>query len=252
MRALITNDDGIDSPGIATLTRVAVRAGLDVTVAAPREERSGYSAALSALEADGRLLVEDRTVGGEPALAVHGSPAMIVFVGARGAFGETPDIVLSGINKGPNGGQAILHSGTVGAALTAAAHDMPAMAVSLDGTAPTNWPTAERVAEQALEWFLEHCDQPYVLNVNVPDLPLERVRGLRSATLASFGAVQAKVGERGQGFVTMTFEQIDAQAEPGTDLALLRDGWATATALCAPCRSGAVDIDTLCTESVRT
>src|SRR5947207_13381012 len=105
MRALITNDDGIDSAGLHALARVAVAAGLEVTVAAPHTERSGSSASLSALEADGRLLVEDRALAGLPgarALAAHASPALIVFLAAHGAFGQRPGIVLSGINPAPN------------------------------------------------------------------------------------------------------------------------------------------------------
>ena len=122
MRALITNDDGIDSAGLRTLAQVAVAAGLKVTVAAPDGERSGSSAAMSGLAEGGRVLVEDRTLDGLAdvrTVAVRASPAMIVFLGAHGAFGAPPDIVLAGINRGPNLGRAILHSGTVGAALTA-------------------------------------------------------------------------------------------------------------------------------------
>jgi glycine/D-amino acid oxidase-like deaminating enzyme len=90
MRALITNDDGIDGTGLHTLTRIAVAAGLEVTVAAPYAERSGSSASLSWLEADGRLLVEDRVLAGLPgvrAVAAHASPALIVFLAAQGARG---------------------------------------------------------------------------------------------------------------------------------------------------------------------
>lgn len=248
MRALITNDDGIDSRGIHTLTRVALSAGLEVTVAAPHAERSGSSAALSALGEGGRLLVERHELDGfdgVPALAVQASPAMIVFTAARGAFGEPPEIVLSGINHGPNTGRAILHSGTVGAALTAAAHDLPALAVSLATDRPTHWDTGAQVAAHALDWFLAKVHQPYVLNVNVPDIPPDRLRGLRAGGLAGFGAVQANIGERGQGFVAMTLEIIDDAPEPDTDVALLRQGYASATVLQAPCESRAIDLSTL-------
>jgi 5'-nucleotidase len=248
MRALITNDDGVQSRGINTLTRVAVAAGLDVTVAAPHEERSGSSAALSALEQDGRLLVKDHPLeglDGVSAVSVQASPALIVFAAARGAFGDPPDVVLSGINHGPNTGQAILHSGTVGAALTAATHGFPALALSFATSRPTHWDTAASFAARALEWFLGHAEQAYVLNVNVPDIPADQVRGLRAGGLASFGAVQAKVGERGQGYVTMTFEEIDTEPDPDTDLALLRQGWASATALQAPIETSIVDVSTI-------
>ena len=159
MRALITNDDGIDSAGLRTLAQVAVAAGLKVTVAAPDGERSGSSAAMSGLAEGGRVLVEDRTLDGLAdvrTVAVQASPAMIVFLGAHGAFGEPPDIVLAGINRGPNVGRAILHSGTVGAALTAQAAGLPAMAVSLASARAEHWDTAAAVATRALTWFLPH------------------------------------------------------------------------------------------------
>lgn len=234
MRALITNDDGVGSIGLRTLARAAVAAGLDVTVAAPHAERSGSSAALSALEADGKLLVQEHTLDGladVSALAVHASPALIAFVAAYGAFGQRPDVVLSGINHGPNTGQAVLHSGTVGAALTAASHGIPALAISLASAAPTHWDTAAAVADAALEWFLPQADQPVVANVNVPDVPCERLRGLRAARLASFGAVQASIGEPGAGFIPVTFSAPDGEPGPGTDLALVRQDWASVTVL---------------------
>jgi 5'-nucleotidase len=248
MRALITNDDGIDSAGISALTRVALDAGLTVTVAAPHEERSGSSAALSALEQDGRLLLEERRLDGlknVTAFAVHASPALIVFAAVREAFGEPPDVVLSGINHGPNTGVAVLHSGTVGAALTAATHGIAALAVSMATTEPTNWDTAAAVTTKAVAWLQANRAAPLVLNVNVPDLPSNHLRGLRRAALSSFGAVQAKIGERGQGYVTVTYEEINALPTAETDAALLRDGWATATALQAPCEVRAIDLSAL-------
>jgi 5'-nucleotidase len=248
MRALITNDDGVESIGIRTLARVAVAAGLDVTVAAPHEERSGSSAALSALQKNGRLLVEPRSLeglDGTTALAVHASPALIIFAGLRGAFGELPDVVISGINHGPNTGQAVLHSGTVGAALTAASHGFPALAVSLASSRPTQWDTAAHISARALDWFLRHTEDAYVLNINVPDIPIDDVRGLRRAGLAGFGAVQANIGERGKGYVTMTFAEINSEPKPDTDVAALRQGWASATALRAPTESASPDLSTL-------
>src|SRR4051794_1151661 len=123
MRILITNDDGIDAPGIRRLTRATVRAGHDVVVAAPLTEASGSSAAMTAVEHDSKIVVERRELGGArnvPAYAVAASPAFIVLLALRDAFGAAPEVVLSGINRGANAGAAVLHSGTVGATLTAA------------------------------------------------------------------------------------------------------------------------------------
>jgi 5'-nucleotidase len=237
MHALVTNDDGIDSVGLRTLARVAMAAGLEVTVAAPDGERSGSSAALSALEVDGQLLVEERELDGLTgvrAVSVQASPALIVFVATQGAFGQPPGIVLAGINAGPNTGQAVLHSGTVGAALTAISHGIPAMALSLASAQPEHWDTAAVTASQAIDWFLPRAEVPVVINVNTPDLPAGELRGLRPARLASFGAVQATIGQPGRGFIPVTFSEPATEPAPGSDLALLRQGWATVTPLHGP------------------
>jgi 5'-nucleotidase len=239
MRALVTNDDGIDSPGLHTLAAVAVAAGLEVVVAAPHEERSGSSASLVATRTDGRLVVREEPIqglGGIRSLAVEATPAFITWAGVRGAFGDPPDLVLSGVNRGPNTGHAVLHSGTVGAAFTANAHGLPALAVSLTAPDPTHWVTAAEVAARALGWMLEQDSlDPVVLNVNVPDVARDDLRGLTSAPLASFGAVQADIAEVGEGFVTLTFSEIDVSAEPHTDAGLQQAGWATVTSLRGPC-----------------
>ena len=257
MRALITNDDGIDSAGLRTLAQVAVASGLKVTVAAPDGERSGSSAAMSGLAEGGRLLAEDRTLEGLAdmrTVAVQASPAMIVFLGSHGAFGEPPDIVLAGINRGPNIGRAILHSGTVGAALTAQSAGLPALAVSLASARAEHWDTAAAAATRVLAWFLPHVEDaaardgspdPAVLNVNVPDLPAAQLRGLHAARLASYGVARAIIGEPGRGFIPVTFSELDAQPGPGTDLALIRQGWATVTVLTGLRESGAPDLSTL-------
>ena len=248
MRALITNDDGIDSAGLRTLAQVAVAAGLKVTIAAPDGERSGTGTAMSGLAEGGRLLVAERTLGGlddVPTVAAQASPAMIVFLGTHGAFGPPPDIVLAGINRGPNIGRAILHSGTVGAALTGAWAGLPAMAVSLASDRATHWETARAAATRVLEWFLPRAEVPVVVNLNVPDRPADQLRGLHAARLASHGVARAIIGEPGEGFIPVTFSQLDAQPEEDTDLALVREGWATVTVLEGPSESSALDLSTL-------
>jgi 5'-nucleotidase len=253
MRALITNDDGIGSRGLRVLARAAVAAGLDVTVAAPDSERSGSGAALSALEPGGRLLVKEESLDGLDgvrAFAVRASPALIAFVATSGVFGSVPDIVLSGINHGPNTGQAVLHSGTVGAALTAASHGIPALAISLASPAPAHWDAAGAAAGRALDWFVPRATQPVVANVNLPDRPADQLLGFRGARLAAFGAVQAQVlavsADPGSGSIPVTFARPAGEPGPDTDLALLRQGWATVTVLCGLCESDdALDLSAL-------
>lgn len=238
MRVLITNDDGIDSPGLLALTRAVDGLGLDVVVAAPHVEQSGTGAAMTVLEQDGRMTVHPRALDGVDGevFAVEGTPAFIVMAAARGGFGDPPELVLSGVNVGPNTGTAVVHSGTVGAALTGTLHGLPGIAFSLDGERPTHWDTATTVARSVLRWVLDDLDRlgPYALNVNVPDVGVADLNGLRTADLATAGEVEAQVGERGEGYVTFTVQPVEEPPEPGSDVALLAEGWATATLLRGP------------------
>jgi 5'-nucleotidase len=253
MRVLVTNDDGIAAPGLRELATALAGAGLDVVVAAPRTEASGSSAALTAVTEDGRIGLdrhELRGADGVPAYGVAASPGYIVVLAGLGAFGPPPDIVFSGINRGANAGHAVLHSGTVGAALTAANGGRRAMAVSLDVLSPAagsagsggaaiaaldlvddetrHWRTAADVALGLLP-TLEAAPAGVVLNVNVPDVPPERLRGVRRGTLANFGQVSMALAESGEGFVRVTLEDSGGRVEPGTDLACLADGYACVT-----------------------
>jgi 5'-nucleotidase len=249
MRVLVTNDDGVGSPGLRTLATAAVASGLDVLVAAPLSERSGSSASLAGLESDGRLVIHRSSIDGltgVPCLGVEATPAFIVLAAFVGAFGPPPpELVLSGINHGPNTGHAVLHSGTVGAALSATTHGCPAVAISLASPHPTHWETSAAVIRRILTWLGDHRLPDIALNVNVPDVPRDQLRGIRHASLAGFGAVQAHVAEIGEGYVTMTFAEVEADYKPGSDAGLVYAGWATVTALVAPCEAVGCSLDGL-------
>ena len=231
MKALVTNDDGVDSPGLATLAQAAAAAGLEVLVAAPSWDSSGASSSLTGVERDGRLKTARRHLPDTqiPAHAVDAAPAMIAVVALRGGFGAPPSLVLSGINCGRNTGHSVLHSGTVGAALTGCNHGARGMAISLDSDRPTHWKTAGHVAERVIRWLSE-AGPHVVVNVNVPDLALDELRGLRIAPLAQVGAVQTNITDTGKGYLRVMFEP-PSDPEPGTDAALLAEGWAVATPL---------------------
>jgi 5'-nucleotidase len=239
MRILVTNDDGIDSPGLHALAAMAVRQGHDVVVAAPAREASGAGSSLTGVEADGRIATQTRAplFPGVPTFAVSASPAFIALMATRGAYGPEPDVVLSGINRGPNTGAAVLHSGTVGAAFTAVANGCRAMAVSLDvpfragiEDSAEHWDTA---AEEAGD-LMPLLNADFVLNVNVPNQHAGDLRGIRRATLAQFGTVQMVLLEQGHGYVRMSLEQSDHGAEPGSDDAWLLDGYVAVTPVRPP------------------
>ena len=256
MHVLVTNDDGIESPGLAVLVAAARARGHDVVVAAPSHEHSGASASLLGAEQDGRLVVDDRSAPGVPddvpSFAVGAAPALIAYYAVAGAFGRRPDLVLSGVNRRQNTGHMLLHSGTAGAALTGALHDVPGIAVSIASSDPQHWDTAGAVLGPVLAWAEEHARPDRVLNLNVPDLPTARVRGLRRAPLARLGAVQARVDREG-GFLRMSSSDVetftggparpDAELDPDardadgalpTDAVLLAHGWATLTQIHSP------------------
>jgi 5'-nucleotidase len=240
LRALITNDDGIDSPGLCTLAAGARDAGFDVVVAAPHIDASGVGASVLAVRDDNAVRVHAREIAalpGIPAFAVEGHPAFIVHAAARGWLDPAPDVVLSGINLGSNVGRAVLHSGTVGAALTASLHGWRALAVSLDtGWQPPehpHWDTVRHVLPEVLDILLAGPDGT-VLSLNVPDRPVGELAELREARLARFGEVQIRVDHRTRadgGALHATVEELSTPPEPGTDTALLRDGHPTLTEL---------------------
>lgn len=232
---MVTNDDGVGAPGLSVLARATRDLGYDVVVAAPAEEASGTGAAMSAYTSDGKVVVAKTAIDGITAYGVGASPGYIVLLSMLGAFGDRPDLVLSGINRGANSGRAIIHSGTVGAALTAVAQGRPALAVSLDAPflddePDRHWATAAGYAMDLLP-DLHHLPAGVALNLNVPDVPADKVKGLREATLARFGQVQVSIAEQGEDFVRTAVEQARPDIDDDSDLALLLDGYATVTAI---------------------
>jgi 5'-nucleotidase len=135
MKILVTNDDGVESAGLHALARALVDAGRDVLVVAPDRDMSGSSAAIGHIHMDDHIDAKRVTLPGlpdVPAYAVDGPPGLCVLAARLGGFGEPPGLVVSGINPGCNTGRAVLHSGTVGAALTAANFGGRGLAVSID------------------------------------------------------------------------------------------------------------------------
>jgi len=233
MRLLVTNDDGIDAEGLHVLARQLVRAGHDAVVAAPDGDASGSGAALGVFHADSHIDVKrvDIPDCGAPAWAVSGPPGLCVLAARLGAFGEPPEVVVSGINAGLNTGRAILHSGTVGAALTAQNFGAKGLAVSVEAVTPWRFDTAATVALEVLDQLIEAPPRS-VLNLNVPALPRGELRGLRWARLAAFGAVRAAIGEvEADGRLQIELRATDDTLPDDTDTALCEAGYAALTSI---------------------
>jgi 5'-nucleotidase len=280
MKVLVTNDDGVESAGLHALVRALVDDGRDVVVVAPDRDMSGSGAAIGQIHRDEHIdaeLVELPGLAGVPAYAVDGPPGLCVLAARLGGFGDPPELVVSGINPGCNTGRAVLHSGTVGAALTAANFGGRGLAVSIDvvsrlvheqgggdvtpvgdgeqavvkvveapddvsrgdeaGTvldsgSPGHWETAAGVAAAAVDWLLG-APKGTVLNVNVPDVPADRLAGARAATLAPFGTVRSTVIESAEdgGRLQMELRPTTAELPPGCDTALVAAGFVAVSAI---------------------
>lgn len=231
MRILLTNDDGIDGEGLHVLARTFVAGDHDVVVVAPNRDWSGAGAALGTLRPD--VLVEAQRVSipdcDVEAYAVGGPPGMCVLSARLEAFGPPPDLVVSGVNIGLNTGRAILHSGTVGAALTAQNFGISGLAVSAQAAVPG----FEAAAALALELLplLVAAPERSVLNLNVPARDRDDVRGIRWARLAPFGEVRAAVASTTDTHLQFELRANEVAFEPDTDEGLVRAGYAAVTAL---------------------
>ncbi len=232
MRILVTNDDGVDAPGIAALAGALARAGHEVNVAAPSQDASGSAAAVGPRTSDALVFtpVELADAPGVPALRVEALPALIVYAACQGAFGAPPNLVCSGINRGRNVGGSVLHSGTVGAALTAAQLGRSALAVSLQARgAELHYETAAALSVQ-LVTALARLRTGTVLSCNVPNLRLGELLGVRRAPLSRSGPILPPIPGGGDtGAAPAAKRAPDKDSDDG--LTLL--GWATVTALVA-------------------
>lgn len=232
MRVLVTNDDGVEAPGLLALAEAMADAGHEVRVVAPSGERSGSGAAIGRLHRSGPIActdVEWPSLPGVPVHALDVPPAAAVYAGFLGTFGPPPDAVVSGVNPGLNYGHLVLHSGTVGAALTAAALGVPGVAVSVAWSEHPRWATAAAFVPAAVDWACSLTDRARTVNLNVPDLPRSEVRGVREATPAPF--LEQWKAEAGPGEVRLEYVGREHEPPEGSDLALVLDGYVAVSVL---------------------
>jgi 5'-nucleotidase len=199
VRILVTNDDGVRAPGIAALALTAAATEHDVLVVAPMIDYSGAGAAVGPVHSRDGIDYETHEIEGldVPTYGIDGPPALAVILACVGGFGPRPDLVLSGINHGVNVGRSALHSGTVGAALTAAHFGLRCLAVSiLWGPDPVPWETAATLAGRLIP-VLADAPAGTTLNLNVPDVALADLRGVRHGRLGRGGTIRSAVHDTG-------------------------------------------------------
>lgn len=250
MRILLTNDDGIDSVGLHVLARAMVPYG-DVVVAAPESEFSGAGAALGALHLIQPEVRRVKMDGIDEAWSITGPPALCVMFSRLGAFGPPFDLIVSGINPGANVGRSVYHSGTVGAALTGRNGGISGIAVSqavagfgIEGQGwdemliGQRWETAAAITSAFVEGLIENLPtDPVVVNLNVPNVELEDIRGWRHAPVGlepprrvASATLEPKVGHDGAFHVRMAWG--DALELPSdTDGGIVENNYVSVTYL---------------------
>jgi 5'-nucleotidase len=227
MRILVSNDDGVLAPGMRILaTELATVA--DINVVAPDRNRSGASNSLTLTRP---LRVRQLDNG---YYSVEGTPTDCVHLALTGFLDPVADMVVSGINEGANLGDDVLYSGTVAAAMEGRYLGLPAIAVSMVGDA-NHYKTAAIIARQlVMKLSINRLPSQTILNVNVPDLPLNEINGFQVTRLGTRHGAEPLVKEydpRGRPIYWIGPPGMEADAGPGTDFHAINSGYVSITPL---------------------
>ncbi|MBB5877222.1 MULTISPECIES: 5'/3'-nucleotidase SurE [Xanthomonas] len=229
MRVLVSNDDGVDAPGIRMLAEQLRGAGHEVTVVAPDRDRSGASNSLT-LDLPIRLKRIDHYT-----CSVAGTPTDCVHLALTGMLEFDPDIVVSGINNSANLGDDVIYSGTVSAAMEGRFLGLPAVAVSLvtHNHEPKHFQTAARAAvEIVAQLKADPLPADTILNVNVPDLPWQEIKGFEVTRLGNRHRSEPclpQTDPRGGTVYWIGPAGREQDAGPGTDFHAVRTGFISIT-----------------------
>ncbi len=219
MRLLVTNDDGINSPGLEALVESLQVLG-HVTVVAPDRERSAVGHALTF-----HSPLRVRELPGQERVTrfvTDGTPTDCVLLALYCLMPEKPDLLFSGINRGANLGDDITYSGTVSAAMEGLIHGIPSIAVSQVGHAPVHYATAASFAARLAGQLARNVSMPQrtFLNVNVPDLPTPEIKGVqvtRQGHSIYDQQIVRRVDPRGRDYYWVTGAMPTGRPEEGTD-----------------------------------
>ncbi len=226
MKILVSNDDGYRAAGIRCLAESLETLG-EVTVVAPDRNKSGAS---SSLTLDLPIRADEVAPG---VIRVEGTPSDCVHLAITGLLPEEPDIVVSGINNGANLGDDVIYSGTVAAAIEGRFLGLPAVAVSLVGHEGKHYETAARVALAVVRRLAQGSLAPdTILNINVPDIPLDRLKGIRATRLGNRHKAEPVIRQldpRGQPVYWVGPAGPEQDAGPGTDFHAVAQGYASVT-----------------------
>lgn len=222
MKILIANDDGIQATGINTLARTLCDEH-EVYIVAPDQERSAAGHALT-LNTPIRVREVNIGIGVAKAYAISGTPADCIKMGITSILDVKPDLVISGINHGPNLGSDVLYSGTVSAAMEGAVLGYPSIAISLAdlyGNSYDFQPTADFMKKFLRKIHNINFPKKTILNINVPEGKLKDMGGVcvvKLGTRMYTNAYEKRFDPRGKVYYWMAGEPINENHEPGTDI----------------------------------
>ncbi|MFO8779303.1 5'/3'-nucleotidase SurE [Legionella pneumophila serogroup 1] len=228
MKILVSNDDGVLAPGIKILANELSTLG-EVKVVAPDRNRSGASNSLTLTQP---LRVKQLDNG---YYSVDGTPTDCVHLALTGFLEPIADIVVSGINEGANLGDDVLYSGTVAAAMEGRYLGLPAIAISMVGDNIQHYETAAIIAKQlVIKLSANKLPSQTILNVNVPDLSLNQIRGMQVTRLGTRHSAEPIIKEydpRGRPIYWVGPPGIEADAGAGTDFFAIKTGHVSITPL---------------------
>ena len=228
MRILLSNDDGYLAEGLRTLA-AALHDYAELFVVAPDRNRSGASNSLT-LEMPLRAYTMDNGF-----IKVDGTPTDCVHLAITGLLDQEPDMVIAGINHGANLGDDVLYSGTVAAATEGRFLGLPAMAISLANPNPQHFATAGVVAVTLLKQLIEQpLPRDSILNVNVPDVPIEQLKGYQATRLGSRHKAEPmlkSLDPRGRSIYWVGPAGAEQDAGQGTDFYAINQGFVSVTPL---------------------
>ncbi len=228
MHILLSNDDGYLAEGLVALAN-ALRKYAEITVVAPDRNRSAASNSLT-LEMPLRAHSTDNGF-----IKVDGTPTDCVHLAITGLLDKEPDMVFAGINHGSNLGDDVLYSGTVAAATEGRFLGLPAIAISLVGSNPTHFETAAEVAATLLKQIIcNPLPKDIILNVNVPDVAIEDLKGFQATRLGQrhkSEAVIKSADPRGRVIYWVGLPGTEQDAGEGTDFYAVSNGYVSVTPL---------------------
>lgn len=233
MHILVTNDDGVRAPGLQALAEAVEPFG-EVTILAPNRNwsASGHVKTLTR-----PLRVEEVILAnGRSAITSDGAPSDCVALADLGIIEKPIDLVVSGINAGPNMGHDVTYSGTVTAAMEAVIAGIPGIAFSFGGYASEyDLETGKTIVEKVMTQILQHpLDKKMLLSVNIPLLPLNEIKGYRITRQGQRvyrDELDMRLDPRGKPYYWIAGEEPDGVVEDGTDFGALADGYVSITPL---------------------